>query len=131
MPRYYLFGGGGRGRENQAYSRLSTTHGHITDCKLDSVVYACELMWTWLVGAERSTPNRFWVPSHRFNSVTGELFYLLVHVYKVSLPAPLVNIHDTVECILKDYKNKATKMWSLATGSVILKCRSCQKCKIC
>ncbi len=26
--------------ENQAYSRLSTTHGHITDCKLDSVVYA-------------------------------------------------------------------------------------------
>ncbi len=24
---------------NQAYSRLSTTHGHITDCKLDSVVY--------------------------------------------------------------------------------------------
>ncbi len=24
----------------QAYSRLSTTHGHITDCKLDSVVYA-------------------------------------------------------------------------------------------
>ena len=25
---------------NQAYSRLSTTSGHITDCKLDSVVYA-------------------------------------------------------------------------------------------
>ncbi len=25
---------------NQAYSRLPTTHGHITDCKLDSVVYA-------------------------------------------------------------------------------------------
>ncbi len=24
---------------NQAYNRLSTTHGHITDCKLDSVVY--------------------------------------------------------------------------------------------
>ncbi len=24
---------------NQGYSRLSTTHGHITDCKLDSVVY--------------------------------------------------------------------------------------------
>ncbi len=24
---------------NQAYSRLSTTHGHITNCKLDSVVY--------------------------------------------------------------------------------------------
>ncbi len=27
------------GGVNQAYSRLSTTHGHITDCKLDSVVY--------------------------------------------------------------------------------------------
>ncbi len=25
---------------NQAYSRLSTTHGHITDCELNSVVYA-------------------------------------------------------------------------------------------
>ncbi len=25
---------------DQVYSRLSTTHGHITDCKLDSVVYA-------------------------------------------------------------------------------------------
>ncbi len=47
----------------QAYSRLSTTHGHITDCKLDSVVYAgvcmhtCELMWTCLVWAERPTPD--------------------------------------------------------------------------
>ncbi len=35
----YLQSLGGRG-VNQAYSRLSTTHGHITDCKLDSVVYA-------------------------------------------------------------------------------------------
>ncbi len=25
---------------NQDYSRLSTTHGHVTDCKLDSLVYA-------------------------------------------------------------------------------------------
>ncbi len=36
-------GGGGHywGRGvNQAYSWLSPTHGHITDCKLDSVVYA-------------------------------------------------------------------------------------------
>ncbi len=33
--RCTLQGGG-----NQAYSRLSTLHGHITDCKLDSVVYA-------------------------------------------------------------------------------------------
>ena len=32
--------GGGGGGVNQAYSRPSTTHGHNTDCKLDSVVYA-------------------------------------------------------------------------------------------
>ncbi len=83
---------------NQAYSRLLTTHGHITDCKLDSVVYvgACVwvmwaclvwaerstpdsfwvpcvwVMWACLVWAERSTPDSFWVPSHRFNSATGE-----------------------------------------------------------
>ena len=30
---------------NQAYSRLSTTHGHITDCKLDLVVYAGICVW--------------------------------------------------------------------------------------
>ncbi len=32
----YDIGGGG----DQAYSRLSTTHGHITNCKLDWMVYA-------------------------------------------------------------------------------------------
>ncbi len=39
MQSIFCFGtkGGGVG---QASSRLSTTHGHITDCKLDSVVYA-------------------------------------------------------------------------------------------
>ncbi len=37
MENTYIVGGGG---VNQAYSRLSTTHGHITDCKLDAVVYA-------------------------------------------------------------------------------------------
>ncbi len=29
-------------------------------------------MWTYLVWAERSTPDNFWLPSHRFNSATGE-----------------------------------------------------------
>ncbi len=33
-------GVGGGGGVNQAYSRQSTTYGHITDCKFDSVVYA-------------------------------------------------------------------------------------------
>ena len=36
----YPGGGGEGGNQTQACSRLSTTHGHITDCKLDSVVYA-------------------------------------------------------------------------------------------
>ncbi len=31
-----------------------------------------DLMWTCLVWAERSTPDNFWVPSHRFNSATDE-----------------------------------------------------------
>ncbi len=31
----------------QAYSRLSTTHGHITDCKLDSVVYSGVYVCHW------------------------------------------------------------------------------------
>ena len=28
------------GGVNEAYSLISTTHGHVTDCKLDPVVYA-------------------------------------------------------------------------------------------
>ncbi len=30
---------------NKAYSRFSTTHGHITDCKFYSVVYAGVYAW--------------------------------------------------------------------------------------
>ncbi len=74
---------------NQAYSRPSTTHGHITDCKLDSVVYqvyACELMWTCLAWAEWSTPESFWVPSHRFNSATGEHEGITQTIYTDSQP---------------------------------------------
>ena len=35
-----IIGGWGGGGVNQAYSRLSTTHGNITECKLDSMMYA-------------------------------------------------------------------------------------------
>ena len=64
MPAFQ--GGGG----NQAYSRLSTTHGHITNCKLDSVVMQ---VYSWyLVRVKRSAPDNFWMQSHRFNSSTGE-----------------------------------------------------------
>ena len=38
LPTKLSWGWGGV--VNQTYIRLSTTHGHITDCKLDSVVYA-------------------------------------------------------------------------------------------
>ncbi len=77
-------------RGNQAYSRLSTTHGHITDGKLDSGVYAgvCVviLMWTCLVWAEQSTPDNFWVPSHRFSSATGEQRGIIQNIYTDSEP---------------------------------------------
>ncbi len=40
-----LWNGTLRGCVNQAYSRLSTTHGHVTDCKFDSLVYAGVCVW--------------------------------------------------------------------------------------
>ncbi len=81
---------------NQAYSRLSTTHGHITDCKLDSVVYVgvCVviLMWHCLVWVDRSTPDNFGVPSHRFNSATGEQKGIIQIIYTDSeLPSRMPN----------------------------------------
>ncbi len=64
-------GGGG----NQAYSRLSTTHGHMTDW-LDSVVYAGVCVVIFNVDLSRLGrtiyTRHFWVPSHRFNFATGE-----------------------------------------------------------
>ena len=77
-------GWGGWGGD-QAYSRLSTSEDHITDCKVYmrvySVVYAGvgvesymynDVIWTALVWPERSTRESFWMPSHRLNSATGE-----------------------------------------------------------
>ncbi len=49
-------------------------------------VYACELMWTCLVWAKRSTPDNFWVPSHRFNSATGEQKGITHTIYTDSKP---------------------------------------------
>ncbi len=50
-------------------------------------VYACELMWTCPVWAERSTPDSFWVPSHRFNSATGEQKLITQTIYTDFQPA--------------------------------------------
>ncbi len=74
---------------NQAYSRLSTTHGHITDCKLDSVVYAVVCVWfnvDCLVWVERSTSDNFRVPSYRFSSATGEQKGIIQTIYTDSEP---------------------------------------------
>ncbi len=46
-----------------------------------------DLMWTYLVWAERSTPDNFWVPiSHRFNSATGEQKGITQTIYTDSEP---------------------------------------------
>ncbi len=42
----------------QVYSRLSTTHGHITNCKLDSVVYAGASVGVPVFMGLTSTPSR-------------------------------------------------------------------------
>ncbi len=47
---------------------------------------ACELMWTCLVWAERSTPDIFGVPSHRFNSATCEQKGITQTIYSDSEP---------------------------------------------
>ncbi len=49
-------------------------------------VYACELMWTCLVWAEQSTTDSFWMPSHWFNSTTGEQRGITQTIYTDSEP---------------------------------------------
>ena len=75
-----------RGGGGQAYSRLSTTHrlqvGFGGGCRC----MHGELMWTWFVWAEGSTPDTFGVPSHRFNSATGEQEWITQTIYTDSEP---------------------------------------------
>ncbi len=82
-----------RGGVNQAYSRLSTTHGQqITDCKLDSVVYTGVYAWWFNVDLSclgqtiYMYAQQFWVPSHRFNSATGEQKGITQTIYTDSEP---------------------------------------------
>ncbi len=49
-------------------------------------VYACELMWTCIVWTERSTPDNFGVPSHRFNSAIGKQKGITQTIYTDSEP---------------------------------------------
>ncbi len=71
---------------NQAFSRLSTTHGHIADCKLDSVVYAgvCVVILHCLgsvqvpayhayVGSSASANSSKKTQAHSFEKNTGIL----------------------------------------------------------
>ncbi len=95
---------------NQAYSRLSTTHGHITDCKLDSVVYVSVcvviLMWTCLVWAERSTPDNFFgakPPIPLDDELAGDTAPVLL-VVKGKIPSPtwkqnMYAPHDSINYI--------------------------------
>ncbi len=77
------------GGVNQTYSWLSTTHGHITECKLDTVVYAGVCM-VIQCGPVLFGPNdlarQFWVPSRRFNSATGEQKGITQTIYTDSEP---------------------------------------------
>ncbi len=51
-----------------------------------------DLMWICLVWAERSTPNKCWVPSHRFSSATGEQKGVTQTIYTDSeLPSRMPN----------------------------------------
>ncbi len=52
---------------NQAYSRLSTTHGHITDCKLLVCMY-----WTRLVHVLVRPAARLYSASPLKHNTTGE-----------------------------------------------------------
>ena len=46
----------------------------------------CDLMWTCLVWDERSTADNFGVPSHRFNSATGDQKGITQTIYTDSEP---------------------------------------------
>ncbi len=80
---------------------ISPTASRIRCCMQ---VYACELMWTCLVWAERSTPDSFGVPSRRFNSVTGvrkeslRPFMALIDLFTIAMR------HDFEDVILKQRK---------------------------
>ncbi len=61
---------------NQAYSWLSTTHGHITDCKLDSVVYVgvcvVHLYWTRWRRDDAYLVALFISMTHRWYTAIGQ-----------------------------------------------------------
>ncbi len=77
---------GADGWMNQAYSRLSTTHGHMVDCKLDSVVYAGVSVMDLSCLGRTIYARQFFVRSHRFNSATGEQKGITQTIYTDSEP---------------------------------------------
>ena len=105
---------------SQAYSRLSTTHGYITDCKLGfGGVWrcrCCDLMWTCLVWAERSTPEIFWVPSHRFNSATCEQKGITQTIYTDSKPPSRMPNSLMPSAKLRNANLKFLLLWCDAVG---------------
>ncbi len=92
----------GRRGGSQAWSGLSASQDHITDCKLDSVVHAgvcgckCgELFWTCLFGPNDLGPTV--VGCHRLRSATGEQkgttqAIILTPSRPVALPIPSLGL---------------------------------------
>ncbi len=75
---------------NQAYSRLSTTHGHITDCKLDSVVYA---------GVIYSTNDILLSTLYYRNDYYKDVYSILCHCpHTHSLPVPRLALYRGQHC---------------------------------
>ncbi len=70
---------------NHAYSRRSATHGQVGFGGMCRYMRG-DLMWTCLVWTERSTPDNFGVPSHRFNSAIGEQKEITQTIYTDSEP---------------------------------------------
>ena len=86
--------GGWVGGGGQAYSWISTTHGLIMGgCWLQvgfSGACGCmrgELIWTCFVWAEWSTPDSFWVPSHRLFFASSEQKWITQTIYTDSKQA--------------------------------------------
>ncbi len=65
----------------ESYHLLQVWFGVVCRCM------SGDLMWTCLVWAEWSTSDNFWVPSHRFNSATGEQKGITQTIYTDSEPS--------------------------------------------
>ena len=92
---------------NQAYSRLSTTHGHIADCKLDSVVSA-----NWRYSKRQEIPVLRTLPIRCSINKKSMDFYDLFAVFRTPL------FHIRVKPYLTTTKNKLTNLKYASSSAV-------------